>query len=276
MNERATKAIFGYARLDLIDYEDELEFGKWNFRELRREQTEDLVQSFLMWGLDRFSLSRAIPVVVQKEDVVDGTYRTSAEPVLELPVLKLQEAALGKKAMKPPSGQHRARAMHVWHSLQEKQLSELLQARKRLEAQDFELTDPVEIAQENKENRPKVDDLEATLAFGGQWLVILYSAGKSLATHHFECPTCHVSEGHISHRSVMTRNVDCVLQLHLLADVAPTLSQISSMNRSDFISRRMKTITFTRRRRRKGSSWHSASTLQPRVRTRASSATFLW
>lgn len=52
MNKRAVMAIFGYARLDVIKYRDKLEFGRWNFWELKCQQTDDLVQSFLMWGLD--------------------------------------------------------------------------------------------------------------------------------------------------------------------------------------------------------------------------------
>lgn len=175
MNESAAKAIFGYARLDVIEYRDELEFGRWNFRELKREHTDDLVQSFLMWGLDRFSLGRAIPVVMKKEDVVEGTYVANMEPVLEMPVLKLRETVLGKRAMRPASGQHRVEAINVWYGLRRKQLADLLQA------QQLEQTDPTEINAGNKENGPKEDDLEATLAFGGEWLAVLYDAGKCIS-----------------------------------------------------------------------------------------------
>ncbi|KAG6370254.1 hypothetical protein JVT61DRAFT_12198 [Boletus reticuloceps] len=201
MNERATMAIFGYARLDVIKYRDELEFGKWNFRALKREQTDDLVQSFLMWGLDRFSLGRAIPVVLRKKDVMQGTYVTNMEPVLEMPVFKLQETALGKKAMRPTSGQHRVEAISVWYGLQEKRLADLLRERKCLEGQQLEQTDPTE----NEENKLKEDDLEATLGFGGQWLAILYDAGKCSLSVSL---ACHM---HISRTDL----VDEPLGLHL-------------------------------------------------------------
>jgi len=48
LEERARKAVFGYARLDLIENKTEFRFGLWNDRPLDGRQVNRLVQSFLI------------------------------------------------------------------------------------------------------------------------------------------------------------------------------------------------------------------------------------
>ncbi|KAF8119181.1 hypothetical protein EV363DRAFT_1306657 [Boletus edulis] len=45
MDDRAHKAIFGYARLDLIANRSDVRFGTWNPRPLKQDQVNRLVQS---------------------------------------------------------------------------------------------------------------------------------------------------------------------------------------------------------------------------------------
>lgn len=174
-------------------------------------------------------------------------YVTNMEPtlempdMLEIPMFKLQETALGKKVMRPASGQHCVEAVSMWYGLQEKQLVDLLQAKKRLEGRQLEQPDLVEISVENKQNKPKEDNLEANLAFGGQWLVILYDAGKSISI----CLSC----------TMCTFQGLALLSIYLfscmLADRVPASLQILLTNHSDCISLRMKTTTYIRKRRKR-------------------------
>ncbi|KAH0826432.1 hypothetical protein J3R83DRAFT_5411 [Lanmaoa asiatica] len=64
--------------------------------------------------------------------------------------------------------------------MQIKQYEELVWERKRLEVvSTTEQADPEELQHDDAVNRPKRERLKAMLAFGGQWLVVLYDPGQS-------------------------------------------------------------------------------------------------
>lgn len=192
MEDRAQKAIFGYARLDLIENEGELRFGNWNPRKLKQEHVSRLIQSFLTRGADRFSSTKAIPLVIGKSDVKRGsyakTYTAESNIQSQLPVLEVADAAKGKRILIAAGGQHRLHAVKQWQKMLKKQHAELAKERKALEEKDSETVSPEEIRQENKTRKPKRDALEETLALGGQWMVILYDAGKFV---HCHCQRSH-------------------------------------------------------------------------------------
>ena len=184
MDDRAQKAIFGYARLDLIVHETELRFGTWNPRPLKADQVSRLVQSFLTKGADRFSYAKAIPLVVSKTDVKEGTYAKTYEPGSDtkpqLPLLQVADGAKGKRALIAAGGQHRLKAVIQWTKTLTKQYEELVKERRALEEQDSETVALEEVQHENKTRKPKRDGLQKTLALGGQWIVVLYDTGKPL------------------------------------------------------------------------------------------------
>ncbi|KAF8432328.1 hypothetical protein L210DRAFT_3763940 [Boletus edulis BED1] len=199
MDDRAQKAIFGYARLDLIVDESKLRFGTWNPRPLKQDQVNRLVQSFLTKGADRFAYTKAIPLVVSKTDVKEGTYKTTYEPgshpKRNLPLLEVTEEAKGKRMLIAAGGQHRLHAVIQWTKMLTKQLEDMTKNREALEKQDIEMVDEGEIQQENKTSKPKRDSLRETLALGGQWMVILYDAAQvtlDLGLHLSENMSEHV------------------------------------------------------------------------------------
>lgn len=182
MENRAQKAIFGYARLDVIKNKEEFLFGTWNERPLKPGQVSRLVQSFLTKGADRFSYTKAIPLVLKKSDVKEGTYAKTYTPgidaVLDLPILALEDGKKGKKKLVAAGGQHRVRAVEEWTKILNKQHSELELEREMLEQQDSEAVTSTEIWNENEQQKPKRDVLQETLALGGQWMVVLYDRGE--------------------------------------------------------------------------------------------------
>lgn len=182
LNKRTQKAIFGYARVDLIEQKEEFRFGTWNERRLQGPQVASLVQSFLTKGADRFSLSKAIPLVVMKTDVKATTYATTFSPGMEaamaLPILELQEGAKGKRRLVAAGGQHRVHAVEAWTKHLRKQHGELVKQRQALEQQDTENVTAMEIENENQTRKPKRDALQETLGLGGQWMVVLYDSGE--------------------------------------------------------------------------------------------------
>jgi len=173
LEERARKAIFGYARLDLIQNKSEFLFGKWNDRPLDKQQVGRLVQSFLTKGADRFSFTKAIPLSVRAKDLRSGTYATKFTPgtdaTTELPVLELVEEAKGKKRLTAAGGQHRVNAVEEWVKTLKKQHAELVRQREALEQQDSEAAGAAaDIEIENRMRKPRRDALRETLLLGGQ------------------------------------------------------------------------------------------------------------
>ncbi|KAG6369061.1 hypothetical protein JVT61DRAFT_1888 [Boletus reticuloceps] len=199
LEQQARKAIIGYARVDLIKMRNEFKFGQWNPRRLVEGQVNRLVQSFLTKGADRFSVMKAIPLVVSPSDVKKTTYATNytveTDSTKDLPILELENAAEGKQRLVAAGGQHRVHAVAEWVKFLEKKQGELQRERQTLEKQDADAVTSAEIGRENNVQKVKRDTLEETLALGGQWMVILYDAGKvtdALGLHLAENESDHV------------------------------------------------------------------------------------
>ncbi|KAF8123156.1 hypothetical protein EV363DRAFT_1102171, partial [Boletus edulis] len=189
LEEECHQKIFGYARFDIIEHKDEIRFGSWNDRPLQQNQVSRLVQSFLTKGANRFAITKAIPLVVKKTEVKENTYATSypssGNAIETLPLLELRREAVGKKRLAAAGGQHRLRALEEWTKILQKRHTELTKQRQIIEQKDSEMVTATEIEQENQQRKPKRDALQQTLAFGGQWLVVLYDAETKLTLCHF-------------------------------------------------------------------------------------------
>ncbi|KAG6369867.1 hypothetical protein JVT61DRAFT_13428 [Boletus reticuloceps] len=179
---QARDRIFGYARVDLIKQKEEFRFGTWNDRPLQTVHVKRLVQSFLTKGTDRFSLTKAIPLIVKKTDIKATSYKKSytpgATPLDALPMLELEDHAIGKKMLVAGGGQHRLHAVEEWTKILEKQHTELVKVRAHLGKQDSENVPTMDIEEENQKYKPKRVAIEETLSFGGQWMAILYDGDK--------------------------------------------------------------------------------------------------
>ncbi|KAF8124618.1 hypothetical protein EV363DRAFT_1299778 [Boletus edulis] len=159
--QQAHKAIIGYARVDVITMKTEFKFGQWNPRRL-----------------------------------VDGqSYMPETDSTKDLPLLQLEDAAKGKQRLVAAGRQHCVHVVGEWVKFLCKRHAELLREHKHLEQQDSEAVTSAEIMKENNVWKVKRDAIEETLALGGQWMVILYDAGKindSLGLHLAENESDHI------------------------------------------------------------------------------------
>lgn len=177
LEESVCKAIIGYVQLDVIENEKEFRFGTWNNRQLEGQQVSHLVQSFLTKGAHRFSILKAVLLVVLSTDVKMGTYATGyvldVDGAKELPMLELEDEAKGKGRLVMAGERHCVHAVKEWVMTLCQQHSELVKERQHLQEQDSKgVTSDMQ--------KPIKDPLQQTLDLGGQWTVILYNTGKHL------------------------------------------------------------------------------------------------
>jgi hypothetical protein len=188
--KKADGAIFGYARMDLLDMEDDknLKWGSWNERPWQPPQVNKLVQSFLSNGVDRFSPMKAIHLVARPADLVSTSYSKTLRPTAEsevetettettetfLPLLELRTQLHGKYRLRPAGGMHRLKALEIWLGQLKREYDLLTKERKALAAQPEGAALPEDIAMDKFTSKPRRDALAETLDLKGQWLVILY------------------------------------------------------------------------------------------------------
>ena len=192
LEKQLLSAFIGYARYDVLGNKSKLTFHRWNDRKVHATQLNALITSFKVDGVNRFNASNAIPVVISKKHVVNGTYGDDGNAMEELLELKLTEDAekmiAAKKAViYVASGQHRIAALEQYQNFLEKLKSESVKARERLEKRAVGEVDDMEIEVENEIEKPKRDEIDGSLAFKGQWLVAIYDLGESNVNvdHHF-------------------------------------------------------------------------------------------
>ncbi|KAF9231039.1 hypothetical protein BU15DRAFT_82890 [Melanogaster broomeanus] len=178
LEDQARKAVIGYARFDVLEHRGQIRFGKWNLRPVQRGQVNGLIQSFLVNGADRFSLKHAIPLVVEKESVKVGTYVVNPDGGDELPVMEIAAGHVGTWGADAAGGQHRVEALEGWVTRLKVESAALKKETAALSEANMETMDDGEIEEHNKVRKPKKDALESYLAYGGQWMVILYDADK--------------------------------------------------------------------------------------------------
>lgn len=75
--EKADQALLGYARIDII--KRNLQFGRYNKRQLDLKEKSALLDSFLSNGLDRYGRSNAISILVNADDVVEESMKSDSE-----------------------------------------------------------------------------------------------------------------------------------------------------------------------------------------------------
>lgn len=176
--EKAKEARLGYVRLDIIEHKPRIKFGKWNPRTIVSQQITSLVESFRVNGLHRFNYDYGIPIVVDPEWLVEGTYTETAGDARELPVLRIGARAPAGWALDAAGGQHRSEALSQWYEQKKRELSNVKSMEMSIARQDQESVDPREIELVNKKYKVERQALESVLEYGGQWTVILYDASE--------------------------------------------------------------------------------------------------
>jgi hypothetical protein len=173
-DKSANKAIVGYARFDLMENYDSLSFGHWNSRPLMQNQVQSLYQSFLINGVDRFNPIHALPLVIPKEWIVDGTVEKDHKKREELPILRISDKAPKDYKIQAAGGRHRTEAIKKWVLKMQKDVDALEVEEQRIAKQ------AVEDMAENTNDavKQRLERLRAVLEYHGQWIVTVFDASE--------------------------------------------------------------------------------------------------
>jgi len=176
-NEQAKEAFIGYARFDILESRDRLKFGKWNGRPINKLQLNCLHTLFQVNGVDRFNYAYAIPLVVTKSWLKEGSYAMAEMKGDQLPELRMGSGAPPNWVLDAAGGQHRANAMKEWKDKREKRKAELEAEVSATQRKDS--FDAADIDQYNQRLQGELDELRGVLAYGGQWIVALFDSSES-------------------------------------------------------------------------------------------------
>ncbi|KAG6369977.1 hypothetical protein JVT61DRAFT_12613 [Boletus reticuloceps] len=179
LDSLAEAAQLGWARLDILKYSEVIKFGRWNSRSINQTKVTQLKDSFLLNGLDRFNSLHAVPLVVNKGMVKEGTYTDEKDMQMDLPELELELELGSDDEIFAAGGQHRHKALQLWKEYQEGRLKVLQQQARQLCDQDAE-TDEATLATEEYHTVvvPEMKKLTNILEYGGQWVVVLFDVDK--------------------------------------------------------------------------------------------------
>lgn len=167
----------GYARFDLIENYNSLSFGHWNSRPVMQNQLQSLYQSFLINGVDRFNPIHALPLVLPKEWIVDGTVEKNHEKRANLPILRISDKAPKDWKIKVAGGRHRTEAIQKWVLKMQRDVNTLEVEQKRMAKQAME-----DVAAETNDINNSVEQrlqrLKGVLEYHGQWIVTVFDASE--------------------------------------------------------------------------------------------------
>lgn len=191
LEEKARKALIGYSQTDIIHRN--LEFGIYNKRELNHQEKRALLDSFNHNGLDRFGITQAIPLIVRRSDIVEGSVRQlTAFDKLErdgshLPELKLagneadedeDEDVKDLPKIVAAGGRHRRHALVDWLKQKKGQMvvaqRTLSDLKSKTVLQDDEATEG-QIA----EAEDMLKHAKGLVDMRGSWVVAIYDKGVS-------------------------------------------------------------------------------------------------
>ena len=132
----------------------------------------------LIWFTRRFGAKHAIPLVIERDRVVDGTFEVNDRNLREkLPYLQLQEK--DDKPILAAGGQHRVEAMSIWMENMTNQFNVVEDKMKEIANLNWDDDHEGEIDEYNKQLKPQLERLGRHMAYGGQWMVLLFDKGTS-------------------------------------------------------------------------------------------------
>ncbi|KAG2365304.1 hypothetical protein BDR07DRAFT_1481418 [Suillus spraguei] len=154
-----------------------LSFGHWNSRPLMQNQVQSLYQSFIINGVDRFNPIHALPLVLPKDWIVDGTVEKGHEKKEELPILRISDKAPKDWKIKAAGGRHRTEAIKKWVLKMQRDVDAL-----EVEEQRIIKRAPEEVEAEindidNAVNK-RLHKLREVLEYHGQWIVTVFDANQ--------------------------------------------------------------------------------------------------
>lgn len=116
--------------------------------------------------------------MIERDRVVDGTFEVNDRNLREkLPYLQLQEK--DDKPILAAGGQHRVEAMSIWMENMTNQFNIVEDKMKEIANLNWDDDHEGEIDEYNKQLKPQLERLGRQMAYGGQWMVLLFDKGTS-------------------------------------------------------------------------------------------------
>ena len=211
-DKRLSRAFIGYSKFDVLSNQKHMTYRRWNDRDLITMQVNKLVTSFMVDGVHRFKVSNAIPLAIKKENLKPGSYGPDGNAMEGLKYLEFILESLEKGGDDPiiyvASGQHRIAALEQYQAFLKKAKQESLKGLRSLEKKPIADVDDMEIEEENRIAKPRCDEIEGSIAFGGEWIVAIYDLGE-----YMWFISTHICANHVLHD---LRNIDTHISLHTI------------------------------------------------------------
>ncbi|KAG1837976.1 hypothetical protein DFJ58DRAFT_734071 [Suillus subalutaceus] len=220
-DKTADKAILGYARFDLIKYYDHLVFGEWNNRPLVDSQVQSLYQSFLANGVDHFNPIHAIPLVVPKKWLVEGSYSQDVDKHQELPILEISGSAPKVWKIKAAGGHHRTKAIEAWMKKINKEYEMQLAEERNVARSPADNIRQLQIEHINKAVRICLQKLAGMLEYGGQWMVTVFDESQI-----DEIIGLHISQNETKHIYMQLPEEGLIQQYKILSATGKNWSNV--------------------------------------------------
>lgn len=190
--ERAQRALIGYARTDILDRQ--ITFGHWNRRPENPLEVKKLLDSFLRNGVYRYIVAHAVPLIVQRDRLTEGGWISAYDDNLDLkdpssiptlrlvndpkPVTNLPINLSDAPSISAAGGRHRTSALKQYHNIR---CSMKVQYKKKVS----EWKAAIQGEPENEEYTRCLDRDSRILKMvsndvdlKGDWLVAIYDEGE--------------------------------------------------------------------------------------------------
>jgi hypothetical protein len=186
------EAIVGYGRFDFVENFNQVHWRQWNERQINTSKAMLMRNSFLLNGMDRFNPTHAIPLVIKKNEVVEGTYVKDPTHVREeLPIVRFTGATVAEGGLRAAGGQHRIKAMKMWievHQTRKKELEHEISSIKNMDKDDVD----ADVQAHNERLKPLLQSVLNLLACSGEWAVVLFNEGKQSLVQPFCATSPHL------------------------------------------------------------------------------------
>jgi hypothetical protein len=170
------KAIFGIARVDLLNPIKPIKQGLFNERPINKKAVDQLVQDMETQGVRSDSLLSAIPLLANPQHIDLSSTSKDITSLSEAPDLKLSEKGLDEvTCFRAAGGNHRTAALRLVHIKIQDTIDELETKVKNLDKKEKD-DEKTKVAK--KEFKAEVRRLKAKQARNSKWTVILYDEGK--------------------------------------------------------------------------------------------------
>ena len=221
------EARIGIGYINVLTIANPLKFGTYNERPEKETETNKMVTSFNMHGIQSLKEANALCVIVKRSRLATGqTFAgqwTKEESLQEIQFNDNAEIVFA-------SGQHRVAALKKMNKNTLDELSALVKRNTKL----TELENPTEEqVEEQHEIREQIGEAKGKLKRLGKWGVILYDEG---AFHLYSIFAIHARRDHVGHARVLDDLVPYAMQYETTPNMHNRICYAMSTTRTETMS----------------------------------------